>query len=105
MGYILLAGLAVAAVALIFAKSFIFGWLREYLGNGSTALHYIAYELITCPFCLSFWASAPLALFYESPLGARPIDLFVTWFALSTLGTIFAFLIIYLGRQASSPTS
>jgi Protein of unknown function (DUF1360) len=47
--------------------------IRARLGSG------LAGQLMDCFYCLSFWVAAPLAFFVV----LTPIDLFVTWVALS----------------------
>jgi hypothetical protein len=52
--------------------------IRARLGSG------LAGRLMDCFYCLSFWVAAPLAFFVI----VTPIDLFVTWLALSGTGCL-----------------
>lgn len=80
----LIESIAIGSLSMLIGRSRLFRAFRWWVGRERPKYnHELAFDLIKCPWCLSFWFALPLAIY--TPLGVTPslvLNTLITWLAM-----------------------
>ena len=85
MQQLIVLAFAVATISVTITESRLFKGFREWIAS-----HWAwGGELVSCPYCFGHWVALPVTLYYR-PAGSAPIDLAITWLAMTGMAAVIS---------------